>query len=303
METFIPAKKAKFGHGMFDSRLDLTRVDKVTNAKLILELKVNLVFVDPTHTHHSSKVIKRHGKSYAIDGNHRLFEIVDWTSQDIEDKKDEFKFHGELFWSWNFWLQHVKRDYTGLDKSTDDMGAIRPAVDCELSIDFTDKGAHTKIFVFNLKPDATAYLDGKGHEHAITKKDSLTWRSDSKDYDSLDWQGADVHLWLKKTSEFVDVHHDTIGHELGHAINQEHILDLKYNKNRRATANADKAYLGKTKEDAKNVMGWGDVITEDNAISWRERLAQHTRTKPSDWRVSMGRVAPRALSVFELVIP
>jgi hypothetical protein len=304
MELFISSKKAKFGVGKFDSRLNIARVDTSINARLALELKINLVFISPNDTHPTDRVVRRNGKSYAKDWDGNLYRILPWTDDLKKTNKEKYKQHGELFWSWNFWLQHIQPKYSGLDKMTSDMGAIRPAVDCTMEISFVDKNAHHKIFVYNLDQSATQFINKQGQVKPIEGGfSSTTWRSDAGHYDTLDWAGKDMKLFHKKTGDFVDVHHDTLGHELGHAIGQEHIMDLRYNKNKSKTSPGDSAYAGKTNEDMKNAMGYGDQITEVNAISWLERLAQHTKTKKSDWKVSMTRIAPRKLSMAEVLVP
>ena len=42
-------------------------------------------------------------------------------------------------------------------------------------------------------------------------------------------------------------------------------------------------------------MGYGLRYEEVNAQPWRDRIAQHTRTDATQWRVSMVDVPPRRL--------
>jgi hypothetical protein len=95
--------------------------------------------------------------------------------------------------------------------------------------------------------------------------------------------------------------HDTIGHEIGHALGQEHILPLKGDlscKTPKEGTNAPDCY-GKKPEDQWNIMGGGDRIYLINAVSWKERIALHTPpTTPADWGVTgMMSTPPRKMAL------
>jgi hypothetical protein len=79
-----------------------------------------------------------------------------------------------------------------------------------------------------------------------------------------------------------------VGHEVGHALGQCHIMGLKGNAQYAfggANAETPAAYgVGSgDKFDAWNIMGGGDRIYLLNAISWRERIALHTGRPVADW--------------------
>jgi hypothetical protein len=314
----IDAKHAKFGRNLFDSQLDLSVVNAWTNARLVLSPKIKLVFVGTTDTHISDRVVRRRGKTFARDADGNLFPIVDWVGPDKDFFSAFFRTHSRGFWSWKFTLSHVRSGYAGLDKMTDDMGSIRPNVDCLLHPELVDKDWNKKINVFKIDPTATSFITARGRQGTITNHDAPGFRSDSDDYieqdmagDTMrlekseyaaaDWQSALISMHEDLARTFVEVHLDTIAHEMGHAIGQQHIMDLKYNKNRAFNGNSRKAYRGKTVQDSQNVEGFGDLIGPENAISWLERLAQHMETKTSDWKVTMGYVAPRQLSLLQSI--
>jgi hypothetical protein len=323
----IPATKAKFGPGMFDSELDTSKVGIGWNARLSLKLKVKMVFAT-VHTLLPGKIVRLHNKTYAKDADGKLFRMVDWDANEVDLMRKMFQVHAENFWSYRFCLTHQRRDYSGLDSPTPNLeSAIRPAVECVLDItllDQNDHGESRKIHVFKLDPAATSYIDRKGKTQTIGARSSFTWRSDAKDYDNLDWDGGtdqanksdyDAADWNATTTgqpslfshvdgSYVEYFHDTIAHEIGHALNQQHIMSLKYNKNKvkaGSSGNGTNDYKGKLLIDSLNVMGSGNLVSVENGISWVERLAQHTDTHSSDWVTNLGFVAPRMLNQMEMI--
>jgi hypothetical protein len=106
--------------------------------------------------------------------------------------------------------------------------------------------------------------------------------------------------------------YNTIAHELGHSLAQDHILGLKDRmkvaggdatcKNGAAGQGADKCY-GLTTEDKENVMGSGRRIYLINAISWLMRIAEHTGTPHTAWQpTGVMSTPPRKISMPDAVL-
>jgi hypothetical protein len=88
--------------------------------------------------------------------------------------------------------------------------------------------------------------------------------------------------------QWVDVYNNTLYHELGHALGQDHILALQGDvKCKTGDPNADRCYEG------DNVMGGNsDKVALINALAWHERIEQHTRKDKRWWRVVLGDTTP-----------
>ena len=76
-----------------------------------------------------------------------------------------------------------------------------------------------------------------------------------------------------------DVYSSNLGHELGHAINEQHILALKGDAQCKINPNLDRCY-GLTPEERRNIMGSGREITKDNAKPWFDHLQQIAAVDP-----------------------
>jgi len=70
-----------------------------------------------------------------------------------------------------------------------------------------------------------------------------------------------------------DLQTPVLGHELGHAINEEHILAMKGDPQCKKTPNLDRCY-GLTPEEARNIMGAGREFTKINARPWLDHLEE-----------------------------
>ena len=68
-----------------------------------------------------------------------------------------------------------------------------------------------------------------------------------------------------------DVFNENLGHELGHALNEYHILALKGDAQCKVDQNLQRCY-GLTREELRNIMGVGKEITKINAGPWLEHL-------------------------------
>ena len=68
-----------------------------------------------------------------------------------------------------------------------------------------------------------------------------------------------------------DVFNENLGHELGHALNEYHILALKGDAQCKVDQNLQRCY-GLTREELRNIMGVDKEITKINAGPWLEHL-------------------------------
>ncbi len=325
----IKASEARAPFNTYDSLLEVpSGLVSTQNAWLTLTLRVNLNFVDskqaPKGAGNADKRVRgRDGKWYAKDWDGWLFPMLDWPASFKEHFQKKFQEHAEKVWNFQFLLL-TPTNYAELD-FTDFGGAgwkVRPNVLCLFRLEFALSNVHRTINVYNLNL-RTAHVANINKRANPTGKDvsdfdAGTFRSDAENYDDRDLFRPYVYNAAKK------VMHDTIGHEIGHALGQDHILPLKKRAgnyvndphpyhtgtNRIAPATGDLRCetpklgtaapdcYGKTEEDQFNIMGGGDRIYLVNAISWRERIALHTKTKPSDWGVTgLTSIPPRKITL------
>src|SRR5262249_29885008 len=154
-----------------------------------------------------------------------------------------------------------------------------------------DKGYHKLINVVRLDKTVKKVknADPKGNKTPAEQKvpaiDGDTWQSDDSDYDDSDvFVPAYVDLTTEK-GEVVRMVSDTIGHEVGHALGQPHILGLKREKKYQMDAEGvnDVESAGRTFEEKANIMGFGSQVTTINSLPWYKRLYRHTGTNHKDW--------------------
>jgi len=274
----------------YDSLLEVpSGRDPKQNAWLTIQLNIKLNFVDSMNP--GTNTVSKDGKWYAKDWDGYLYPMIYWG--DFYKKKfiDQFQSHAEKVWNWQFLLV-TPRDYPGLDIVLPNQ-LIRPNVLCLFRLNLVNSGAHKTIDVSNPDFNTTEVknIDPAKPVKRLGKWNAGTFRSDSSNYDDSDL----LRPYMYDTRE--KIWHDTIGHEIGHAIGQAHIMGLKGDNActfGAATEGEDRCYG--SGEDAKNIMGRGDRIWLENAVSWTERIGIHTAIPKSKWTVtgSMG-TPPRTL--------
>lgn len=218
-------------------------------------------------------------------------------------------------WNDRFWLT-PPAGWSGLDVKVGTR-KLRPNIYCHLFVDIVGSaaGAHKTIEAMYLNPAATAALSGTP-QNKIT---SGTFRSDSGHYDSYDVNPRTEYSTDDKGKVHKHANYRTVVHEIGHALGLPHIgeshgdamctmsitIDGLFNAFSAGSAvpalfkggSASQACYGESAVAgrADNVMGRGSHFDETNAQPWRKRIALHTGTSASDWKVSMQKVRPAAI--------
>jgi hypothetical protein len=306
LHSKIDADRARFGRGMFDSTLELPSSDiaATQNAWLTLTLRVHLDFIDPPGGG-LGNVFTRDGKTYVRDWSGWEFPILRWNPDDKRRYSDYFQKHSEEFWNYRCTLL-TPRTYTGLDIANRQDAVIfgsrvRPNVICLFRLNrvASNQSPHKKIHIFNIDPSVRTVKKSSGETTDITTRDSYTFRSDAENYDSMDIviPTTPVATYHDRTCGcLVVVRHDTIAHEIGHALAQPHIKGLQGDPACSLTA-ATQGDAMCYDSSPNNVMGRGNEFWPINAYSWQQRVAEHTGTDPNTWFVQMGQTVPQLVSI------
>ena len=305
----IAASEATSPYNTYDSILEVpSGTDPNQNAWLTLQLRVKLNFADGKNPV-PGLVVNQGGKYFAKDTDGYLFPLLEWPAHLISRFQREFVQVAERTWNFQFLLVTPK-NYSGLDfpAKVGDL-TIRPNVLCLFRLSLlgpagpvdNTPGAgplrsgppHRTINVVNLSlSTAQVQLDpsvppgpGKPAVRNLTGVDGLAWRSNANNYDDSDLFNP---TWENKDHKVLS---NTVGHEIGHALGQCHVMGLKgiaaYTLTG-ANANDPAAYgVGSPDPlDAWNIMGRGCRLYLMNAVSWKERIALHTGTTPNVWDVT-----------------
>ncbi len=306
----VTAAEGTAPYNTFDSILEIPNgTNPEQNAWLTLQLRVKLNFVDSSNPLTGLTVVKDK-KLYAKDSDGYLFEAMDWPPFLITRFQKEYAERAEDTWNWQFILKTPK-NYSDLDYQCSSGGGytVRPNVLCLFRMSVMGpKGAidtspmagpmctgiaHRTINVVNLSyANKQVNLDssvtagpGKPAVKNIAEVDGLSWRSNADNYDDSDLFKP---AWWQKEHNVLS---NTVGHEVGHALGQCHIMGLKGDAKYIMTAptgNDAAAYgIGSSDRfDAWNIMGGGDRLYLINAVSWRERIAKHTGVASNLWEVT-----------------
>jgi hypothetical protein len=297
LKAQILSSEAVAPYNGYDSILEIPNGNNSNqNAWLTLQLRVKLNFVDSKNPLPGFTVFQDR-RWYARDHNGYLFPLIDWPSHLMARFQREYAQQAQKTWNWQFMLI-TPTNYSGLDYQCFTRGVtVRPNVLCLFRMSVISRtgalldtspaagpmraGApHRTINVVNISYAAGTVRLAAGvtasaahpATKAISQVDSLSFRSNALNYDDADLFRP---AWWQN-----NVLSNTVGHEVGHALGQCHIMGLK--------GNAQYAYGGANAEtqaaygvgsgdnfDSWNIMGGGDRIYLLNAISWRERIALH----------------------------
>lgn len=297
-KPMVLASEDAYPFNGFDSVLEIPRGDRPTqNAWLTLQLRVRLNFIDSKNP--SPKVVKKGALTFIADSDGYLFPILDWPPHLKERFQREFLETAQKTWNFQF-LLITPPTCADLDYNVGVDWIVRPNVLCLFRLSLIGasgpldnspaagplaKGApHLTINVANLAvPVGSGVQDPDKPINTSIPLTSGGYRADAANYSD---QSMFTPTWYDPAQKVL---HNTIGHEIGHALGQSHILGLKgldAYKIGGALGNTKPAYGAPGSVDAWNVMGSGDRVTLLNAVSWRRRIAMHTATAENDWIVT-----------------
>jgi len=217
------------------------------NAWLTITINYSLDFIDRRNL--GGKAYLKNNKAYVKDSDGVEFALSDWDSQSQTNFNKKFA-KGESFWNYKF-LLITPADYDALDfTSMAGQGFVcRPNVIC----------------LFRLKPGGTpTHLSIKVVRPDLSFWDNVLGRSYRSDEFNYKIEDADTK---------------TLWHELGHALDQDHVMALKGDARCMVDINADRCYEG------PNIMGRGSQLETINARAWSELIYQHTENR-QQWVVS-----------------
>jgi hypothetical protein len=247
----------------FDSEISANMVNATTNAELTLFLRVCLVQVA--------------GGGTIQDANGTPFQVRAWTPAGWHWFTSRYQEQAQRYWGGKFWLE-TPNDFGDLDWP-ERSPTHRANVWCRLRLSVvpTPAQAHKTIKV--------AHLVGQNLS-------SSTFRSHDSLYDNFDL-GQSAYVRNNRV-----YYQRTFIHEVGHALGLPHIGVMTAEPTCPAVnTNADQCY-GVLPADRRNIMGFGSQLTANDALPWRKRIAEHTGTRESNWRVSLHRLYPRTLGSF-----
>ena len=305
----VKASEAAWPYNTYDSVLEIpSGKDPKQNAWLTLQLRVRLNFVDSKNP--LAGFTQMQGTQMcARDHNGYLFPLLDWPPHLIARFQREYVALAEKTWNWQF-LMVTPKSYDELDyMAQGPQLMVRPNVLCLFRM-----SVHSTAGPIDTSPAAGPLRTGTPHRiinvvnlalstkqvslapgvpataanpatKPISQMNGLAFRSNALNYDDQDLFNP---AWWQKEHNIVS---NTVGHEVGHALGQCHIMGLKGDPQYAfggANSETQAAYgVGSAdKFDAWNVMGGGNRIYLLNAVSWRERIALHTGLAVDKWEAT-----------------
>jgi hypothetical protein len=305
-KPIVKAGEATKPYDTYDSILERPGgSDPNQNAWLTLQLRIKLKFADSKNKVTNLTVQDNTGQWCARDTDGYLFPLLDWPAHLIDRFQREFIKVAERTWNWQFMLK-TPGNYSELDYSSGNL-TIRPNVLCLFRMaligpsgglydsspaagPLRNGNPHRTINIVNISLATTQVKLAPGvtpsatkpATKTITRVEGLTWRSNANNYDDSDLFNPS---WWNPEHTVLS---NTVGHEVGHALGQCHVMGLKgiaAYKFGGAQANDPPAYgVGSSDPlDVMNIMGGGNRLYLLNAVSWQERIALHTKIPASQW--------------------
>jgi hypothetical protein len=270
--------------GQFLSRLEVPDGnDPNQNAWLTITIYYQLTFAD-SKNRVPGVIYQQGGKWVAKDSDTppKYFPIADWDpapgskpdpkTPDLKAKFQNAFQRGETIWNCQFVLITPKR-YDELDyQSMSGSGwVVRPNVLCLF-----------RLVPFSPPPATASSSDSRRTMQPRLHLPITVVRLAQPD-NSGQFRSS------KNLYDDGDVWSPTLGHELGHALGEDHIKVLLGDAQCIADAKRgiapDRCY-GETPSERSNIMGAGTSIWLLNAGPWLDRIAQHSNRPQSDWRVT-----------------
>ena len=205
----------------------------------------------------------------ARDADDFLFPILDWGYESIAKFVKLFQ-QGEQIWNHKFLIKPPD-DFDKLDYSSPALSGyvLRPNILCLFRM--VSGAKNGEIFnVVRINPEI--FEDPKFQVPNYKTNKTKPGRNGFRSHSSL------------LTDR--DVYTPVLGHELGHAINEDHILALEGDAQCKAKPNLDRCY-GLTPEELRNIMGVGTEITEINVGPWIDHLQTIVGGPPMHCKIVM----------------
>ncbi|MBV9997693.1 MAG: hypothetical protein JO015_01140 [Verrucomicrobia bacterium] len=205
----------------------------------------------------------------ARDSDDYLFPIIDWGYDAIKKFVKLFQ-QGEQIWNHKFLIKPPnvfdKLDYYS---SAFPGYILRPNILCLFRM---ESGAKTSATFNVVRINPAVFSDPKYEVPNYKTKKTKPARNGFRSHQTLLTDG--------------DVYTPVLGHELGHAINEDHILALKGDAQCKINRSLDRCY-GLTVEELRNIMGAGTEITEINVGPWVDHLQNMVGGDPMHCKITM----------------
>ena len=248
--------------------------DPFQNAWLTLTLGYGLLFLDSRirGSVAGDGPLIVHDKNLgwcARDADDYLFPILDWGYDSITKFAKLFQ-QGERIWNHKFLIKPPE-DFDRLDYSSPGFPGyvLRPNIICLFRM---ESGARNSATFNVVRINPSVFEDPKYEVPNYKTKKTKPAKNGFRSHESLLTDG--------------DVYTPVLGHELGHAINEDHILALEGDAQCKVHPNLERCY-GLTPEELRNIMGAGTEITEINVGPWIDHLNNIVGGDPMRCKITM----------------